>query len=248
MATASVETAKADVRRRVWALLERESAAPQDEIFNRIPSFYGAEEAAARLATQDEWKGARTIKIVPDKAQFPVRVRALREGKLVYMAVPKLAKERPFFLLDPQRIEVSPEEAASTAVANATAETVDVESMGPIDLVVCGSVAVDRRGVRIGKGAGYSDIEIAILQDAGLISCATLIVTTVHSLQVLEEPLPEAEHDFRVDLIITSSDTIRCDPVRRPAGIIWEELTIERIAAIPALRRRSTSLDGRSDE
>lgn len=239
MATASVETAKADIRRRVWATLARENSAPEDEIFNRIPSFYGAEEAATRLATQDEWKDARTIKAVPDKAQLPVRVRALREGKLVYMAVPKLAKEKPFFLLDPQRIEVSPAEAASTAVANARAETVDVESMRPVDLVVCGSVAVDRRGARIGKGAGYSDIELAILQDAGLISRATLIATTVHSLQVLEESLPEAEHDFRVDLIITPSDTIRCDRVRRPAGIIWEELTAERIAAIPALRRRS---------
>jgi NAD(P)-dependent dehydrogenase (short-subunit alcohol dehydrogenase family) len=36
--------------------------------------------------------------------------------------------------------------------------------MRPVNLVVCGSVAVNRRGVRLGKGAGYSDIEVALLQ------------------------------------------------------------------------------------
>ena len=37
----------------------------------------------------------------PDQPQLPVRVRALRDGKLVYMAVPKLAHPLPFFRLDP---------------------------------------------------------------------------------------------------------------------------------------------------
>ena len=47
-------------------------------------------------------------------------------------------------------------------------------------MVVCGSVAVNRRGARLGKGAGYSDIEVALLQEAGLIGPSTVIVTTVH--------------------------------------------------------------------
>jgi 5-formyltetrahydrofolate cyclo-ligase len=47
------------------------------------------------------WHAARTVKAVPDKAQLPVRARALTEGKLVYMAVPRLADALPFFLLDP---------------------------------------------------------------------------------------------------------------------------------------------------
>ena len=36
------------------------------------------------------------MKAVPDQAQQPVRERALRDGKLVYMPVPMLAEDPPF--------------------------------------------------------------------------------------------------------------------------------------------------------
>src|SRR5206468_12941 len=148
------------------------------------------------LATLRTWHAAKVIKAVPDKAQLPVRERALAEGKLVYMAVPRLADVLPFYRLDPKVLTVPPAEAASSRVAADVAPKVTVEDMRPVDLVVCGSVAVNRDGARLGKGAGYSDIELALLQEAGLIGPATLIATTVHPLQVVDEPLPETEHDF----------------------------------------------------
>jgi len=40
---------------------------------------------------------------------------------------------------------------------------VDIAGMEPIDLVVCGSVAVNAQGVRVGKGGGFSDLELALL-------------------------------------------------------------------------------------
>lgn len=43
---------------------------------------------------------------------------------------------------------------------------------------MCGSVAVDRQGARLGKGAGHSDIEVALLKEAGLIGPWTTIATT----------------------------------------------------------------------
>ncbi len=93
--------------------------------------------------------------------------------------------------------------------------------MRPVDLIVCGTVAVNRRGVRIGKGAGYSDIEVALLTEAGLIGPATVIVTTVHRLQVVADELPETEHDFSVDLIVTPDEVIRCGPPGGRAGSCW---------------------------
>jgi 5-formyltetrahydrofolate cyclo-ligase len=72
-----------------------------------------------------------------------------------------------------------------------------------VDLVVCGSVAVNRKGARIGKGGGFSDLEVAFLAEAGVIRPDTVLATTVHPLQVADEPLPETIHDFRVDLIVT---------------------------------------------
>jgi 5-formyltetrahydrofolate cyclo-ligase len=72
-----------------------------------------------------------------------------------------------------------------------------------VDLAVCGSVAVNREGARIGKGGGFSDLEVAFLIEAGVIRPDTVLATTVHPLQVMDEPLPETSHDFRVDLIVT---------------------------------------------
>ncbi|MGW2328797.1 5-formyltetrahydrofolate cyclo-ligase [Streptomyces sp. NPDC001700] len=229
-----VQHSKQAVRERVWALL----APTHGDVAGRIPSFIGADSAADRLAGNSAWQAASVVKAVPDKAQLPVRARALQEGKRVYMASPKLATENPFYLLDPEKINIPPIEAAERRVAARVAQPVDVNEMPLIDLIVCGSVAVNSEGVRLGKGAGYSDIEVALLQEAGLIGPHTLIATTVHPLQVVEEALPEYEHDFRVDLIVTPDEIIECPSHPRPPGIIWDRLTADSIAAIPALASR----------
>jgi 5-formyltetrahydrofolate cyclo-ligase len=65
----------------------------------------------------------------------------------------------------------------------------------------------------------------------------TTIVTTVHPLQVLDEELPETEHDFRVDLIATPEELVETGARKRPPGILWEHLDDEKIAAVPVLRR-----------
>ena len=65
--------------------------------------------------------------------------------------------------------------------------------MPPVDLVVCGSVAVNREGARVGKGGGFSDLEFALLVEAGLIGDATVLATTVHPLQVLDGPCPRPD-------------------------------------------------------
>jgi 5-formyltetrahydrofolate cyclo-ligase len=97
-------TAKAALRERVWADLDRPGVARFPKPANRIPNFVGAEAAARRLAETDEWVAASTVKSNPDSPQWPVRQRALEDGKVVYMAVPRLAERDPFFLLDPDHL------------------------------------------------------------------------------------------------------------------------------------------------
>ncbi|MGH3318733.1 MAG: hypothetical protein ACRDN9_00900 [Streptosporangiaceae bacterium] len=93
---------KQEARDRIWSLLQRERAARFPGARGRIPNFAGAKKAADRLAALAAWRGARVIKANPDLPQLPVRARALAEGKRVYMAVPRLAEEAPFMLLDPE--------------------------------------------------------------------------------------------------------------------------------------------------
>jgi 5-formyltetrahydrofolate cyclo-ligase len=127
---------------------------PDQKLEGVVVDPFGAEVAADRLAGLPAWEAARVVKAVPDKAQLPVRAHALAAGKLVYMAVPRLASELPFYLLDPKTLDVPPAEAASKEAAARVARKVSVAEMPPVDLVVCGSVAVDHRGARLGKGTG----------------------------------------------------------------------------------------------
>jgi 5-formyltetrahydrofolate cyclo-ligase len=241
-ASAEVEPAKQAVRERIWATLDREGVALAPGATGRIPNFVGADQAAERLAALPVWQAAQVVKANPDKAQRPVRARALTGGKLLYMAVPRLADEQPFLQLDPSRLGTSPWVAASKEGAAAAGRKVGVDEMAPVDLVVCGSVAVNRHGARIGKGGGFSDIEVALLLEAGLLPPQTVLATTVHSLQVVEEPLPETAHDFRVDLIVTPDETIWCaSPRPRPPGIFWEHLDPAKIDAIPVLAALRTA-------
>ncbi|AXI88758.1 5-formyltetrahydrofolate cyclo-ligase [Streptomyces griseoincarnatus] len=241
MGAHSLDRAKQAVRTLVWDALTAAEAVHDASVHGRIPHFKGAEQAAARLAALLAWQRASVVKAVPDKAQLPVRARALEEGKTVYMAVPKLASLKPFYLLDPAALTVPPAEAAASRTAAAIAPTVEVDALRPLDLIVLGSVAVNRDGARIGKGAGYSDIEFALLTEAGLVTPETVVVTTVHSLQVTETPIPTTQHDVGVDLIVTPEDTMTCANPHRPSGVDWSALTAEKIAAIPALAARQVS-------
>ena len=219
--------AKQEIRERVWARMEREGAARFPGARGRIPNFRGAEAAAARLAELSEWQAARVIKANPDAPQLPVRRRAYKEGRTLYMAVPRLADERPFVL-------VTGDPTIRRAMQEGRHQSLD--DLQPVDLIVCGTVAVNSDGVRIGKGGGFSDLEYALLAERGLAGDRTTIVTTVHPLQLVDEPLPETEHDFRVDLIVTPDEVVRTLLRRRPRGILWDHLDEDRRAAIPVLR------------
>jgi 5-formyltetrahydrofolate cyclo-ligase len=231
---------KQRLREQVWARIAADpgvrTAVPPA---GRIPGFQQAEAAAQRLAQLTEWRAARALKSNPDTPQLPVRRLALEQGKRLYMAVPKLATVRPFIALAAAP-GVSAELLASSDGAQRHGVPTRLEELPPIDLIVCGTVAVNPDGVRIGKGAGYADLEYALLAELGLVTESTWIATTVHDVQVLEQELPETEHDFRVDFVVTPTRVIRCPRGRRPKGVLAEHLDADKIAAIPALVARQS--------
>jgi 5-formyltetrahydrofolate cyclo-ligase len=236
-----VEDAKQSWRTRVWAAMSEERVARFPGARGRIPNFVGAERAADRLAQLEVWERTTALKSNPDLPQLPVRAAALAAGKLVVMAVPRLRTAEPFLLLDPDALDVAPRRAASIAGADRHGRPLGVEAVPHVDLVVCGSVCVNTHGVRIGKGGGYSDLEVALGIEIGWIDERTTIATTVHPVQVVDAELPETDHDFRVDVIVTPDDVIRCPSMPRPPGILWDHLHPEKIEAVPALAARRAS-------
>lgn len=236
--------AKRALRYEVWDALSAAKAARFPGARHRIPNFVGAEAAAERLRGTDAWRGARVVKANPDSPQWPVRQRALEDGLLLAMAVPRLTEPEPFFLLDPAELAGDFRAASSIKGASARARTVPIAELAPFDLVVTGCVAVDRTGARLGKGGGFADLELGLLTEAGLIDAHTVVATTVHPAQVLDTGrIPMTAHDAPLDLIVTPDEVIGCDRRPRPHGLAWNCLTEEKIFAIPLLRALRPSGD-----
>ena len=246
---------KQAVREAVWDAFEAGDQArfpfpPHD----RIPNFAGADAACDRLTEAAEWADAATLKCNPDAPQLPVRRAALRAGKTVYVAQPRLRDADPFLRLDPEAIETDDDadiDDATTVSGISTHGTpVSPEAVPHVDLVVAGSVGVTTDGARIGKGEGYSDLEWGVLSELGAVGDATAVATTVHELSVLdgpesptadaaELPAPDA-HDVPLDLVVTPERTIRTEtPYARPEGIDWDALDEDRLDAIPVLADRA---------
>jgi len=228
---------KQTIRDHIWALLTKRHVARFPGAVGRIPNFVGAEVAARRLAESPAWQAARVVKCNPDAPQLPVRALALKQGKRVFMAVPRLREERCFLELDPRRLAGRERAAASIRGAGKLGKPTLPKDMPKIELIVAGSVAVRRDGARVGKGGGFSDLEFGLLVEAGLIDAGTPLTTTLHPSQVLDGELPETDHDFRVDRIVTPSEVIVTGAHRRPPGILWDHLDEEKIAAVPVLAR-----------
>ena len=238
------------LRAAVWEQLKAHGAAVGEPV-GHIPRFVGADQAAARLTTLPVWQQARVIKCNPDTAQEPVRLRALQDGKVVYMAVPRLTHERCFVALtvaDLRQRGIALNVAAAHRGAMRYGRLVALAEMTPIDLVMVGCVAVSRDGGRTGKGAGFADLELGMLRQLGLVQADTPIVTTVHPLQIVASAqLPMLTHDWSLTWIITPDEAIATSSQRpQPTGLQWEQLRPEQLKTIPVLRTLRPKLgDGR---
>lgn len=227
------------LRNEVWKLLE-DGEASIGSPWSHIPNFVGAKEAAAKLAELPIWKDAQVVKCNPDMAQAPVRLRALQDGKLLYMPVPALVQDLPFVLLDPKVLEakgVAFEDAALHTKAVDLGQKVGFREMHPVDLVVTGCVAVTRSGGRTGKGAGFADIELGIMREFGLMKPGTPIVATVHPLQIVDdERVVMQAHDSALDWIITPDEVIETRTAYpQPPGIDWDKVQPDQYRDIPFL-------------
>lgn len=227
------------LRERVWGALQVAGAVSGDPR-GSIPDFEGADRAAARLAGLPFWTSARVVKCTPDACQAPIRLRALLDGKTLYMAYPRLAVY-PCFL----RLELA--DLSSRGFTAEFASTMDgaieagiptpFELMEHIDLVNVGSVAVTREGGRTGKGAGFADIELGLLREAGVVDETTVVAGTVHPLSVVENhEVPMTATDSPLDWIVTEDEAIETHtPFSSPRGLEWSLLQPDQFETIPVL-------------
>ena len=203
---------KERLRTEIWKLLEEKRVAIFPlPVFGRIPNFIGSDRAASLVRTLPEWKKAKVIFANPDSAQKKIREFALKDGKILIVASPRL--KHGFLQIDPQDVKGKEEVASSIRGAFKYGEPVGdptcvgIEKMPRPDLIITGCVAVDISGWRLGKGGGYGDIEVKRIKDQfGEIP----VVTTIHPLQLVDS-VPHSNHDAKVDIVVTPEEIVRTE-------------------------------------
>jgi len=236
------------LRGRIWTRLES-TGAGIGPLWSRIPDFVGAEVAAERLAELSAWRAARTVKCNPDPPQRWIRQRALQEGKHVFTPVPELVRDFPYLRLDPDRLAragVPFAEAATAEGAMAHGERIGFEDAPFLEIYVVGSVAAAANGGRTGKGAGFADLEWGFFSALGRVGRGTLVLTTVHEAQLVDdEELPLEPHDLPLDLIVTPRRLVWTRRDRpRPIGVDWERICPDQFRDIPFLAALRARLEG----
>lgn len=236
-------------RTEIWNRLQDEKlAAFPFPPHGRIPNFKGAGEAARRLFDIPVYAKAKRIKVNPDSAQAAVRAEALRRGITVFVPTPRLAGG--FLKLDPDNLQPDQIHAASTmSKCRQFADEVPLADLPQMDAIVCGSVAVTGKGYRAGKGAGYSDMEFAILAELG--HHPVPVATTVHDIQLVDG-LPQTATDQGLTYIVTPTRIVMCTgKPATPQRIAWETLSTDDLDAMPVLkelRDRNQAKGGHSSD
>lgn len=181
------------VREWVWDEMEaRDLARFPRPCRGRIPNFVGSKQVAGVLAAMEAYRRAEAVFVGPDLALKACRDRVLLDGKTLGFATPGM---REFKELRP---EMPNRDTSIRALKRS-----GVPLTTPVALIILGSVAVDLRGNRIGKGAGYGDREVAWLEEQDLTLEGVVRATAVHAIQVFDDLTPLMDpSDQPVDLIL----------------------------------------------
>ncbi|KAG8183339.1 hypothetical protein JTE90_023988 [Oedothorax gibbosus] len=82
-------------------------------------------------------------------------------------------------------------------------------------------------------------MEFAMMSTMGAVNSETVVITTAHDCQVLDSISDElfGEHDVPVDIIVTPTKVVRCQPqLPKSDHIIWLLLSPEKMDQIPILK------------
>ncbi|XP_051157595.1 methenyltetrahydrofolate synthase domain-containing protein [Leptopilina boulardi] len=237
------EITKRKFRRKAWVNLTKKEAVifSSNKSHNRIPNFKGAAEAAKRLSELEEFKKAKIIKISPDKPQESVKNLALENDKKVLL--PKQRLRNGLFNLVTRVINPTEEELKSIVTKHGIQQIeqpIGLDSDIKVDLVVLGSVCVSTAGHRVGDGEGYADLEFALMSRMGAVNDDTIVVTTVHDCQIVDDLPSELfqAHDLPVDIIVTPTQTIVVsEKLKKPDSVIWNILSNRRLNSMPILQQ-----------
>ncbi|XP_058779079.1 5-formyltetrahydrofolate cyclo-ligase-like protein COG0212 [Vicia villosa] len=229
------------IRKRIWDMMEANNFSQNPRpVHHRIPNFVGASLAAEKMRELDVFRGAQCVKVNPDSPQKQVRFLTLSDGKKLLTPQPRL-RTGFFSVIESNMLTLGTIKEACTSVGVAKyGRPIGLDEKIKVDLIVIGSVAVDpNTGARLGKGEGFAELEYGMLRYMGAIDDSTLVVTSVHECQLVDD-IPVEKlliHDVPVDIICTPTKVIFTHTsIPKPQGIYWDKLSPEKLGQIRILR------------
>jgi len=198
---------------------------------HRYPHFVGAEKASIRAAVLDEFIAAKVVLVSPGVAVLSDTV--LSQGKMLVSPTPGLREEK---VLQQLVKNYQAETVTTDGKRRQKFRRLELNEDAKIDVLVVGSMLVDKTGRRMGKKWEQVGLEFVL---GGLPSQNLIVITLVHDCQVVEE-IPGAffsPMDVPVDIIITPSRVIRVkDRLPKPRNILWDKVTEGMLEEIPVLK------------
>jgi len=183
-------------------LEEKNIAAFPRPCFNRIPNFIGSWVASEKIKQIPEFNSSRCVFCAPDFVLKRVREIVLESHKILAVALPHMVD----FLQISERRDIK----RATSIKGFKKYGVPLETK--VELFVEGSVAVDRKGNRLGKGRGYGDREWFYLLENNLLKPEVKVITLVHDEQILNDfSNLMTGTDKKVDYILTPTTIIKID-------------------------------------
>jgi 5-formyltetrahydrofolate cyclo-ligase len=168
--------------------------------------------ACSQLISTREFKHAQTIMIflsmTSEVETSTLAVKAWQEGKSIVVPRVDWNTKR----MDPVEIKSLDTEMQTTGLGVREPVSGISVPLGCIDMVVIPGMAFDRKGFRVGRGRGFYDRFLA-QQDFKGVRCALCF----HE-QLVAEPLPCEAHDVPMDLIVTDTEVVRCQPAGHSAA------------------------------
>lgn len=168
-------------------------------------------DACALLSSIKEFKLAETIMLfLSMKSEVETSTLALRgwqEGKAIAVPRVDLMAQR----MEPVEIRSLDTGLHETSLGVRQPLSGNAMPLAMIDLVVIPGLAFDRRGYRVGRGAGFYDRFLCQQDFKG-----TRVGLCFHE-QVLAQTIPVEPHDMPMDLVISDREVIRCPAPRAAA-------------------------------
>ncbi|MFM9001749.1 MAG: 5-formyltetrahydrofolate cyclo-ligase [Opitutia bacterium] len=183
------ERMRAEMSSRAAALTRRELRA-------------GGDAAAALVAALPEWKQARTVCLYASFGNEPVTdgllELALAQGRRLLL--PRMAPDRSASV---RAVDSLTALKVSRLGIREPGDDAEPAEASEADLILVPGLAFDRRGHRLGRGAGFYDLLLRRLPRR------TFLLGHAHAFQLAGQ-VPTEEHDVRVRAVATPQEVVRC--------------------------------------